>query len=177
LRILPTPLAGLKVIEIDFHRDDRGGFGRSFCKAEFATAGLTFDVVQANLSQNAAAGTLRGMHYQAAPYADAKLVRCVRGRIFDVAVDLRPGSPSQTRWFGIELAPEAPQMLFIPAGFAHGFVSLEPDSDVAYFMGGPFVAEAARGVRWNDPAFGVAWPMAPRHMSPRDAAYPDYVGE
>src|SRR5882757_851823 len=130
MRFVPTPLAGLFVVQIELRLDERGAFGRSFCTSEFAAAGIAFEVAQANISLNHAAGTLRGLHHQAEPHAEAKLVRCGRGRIFDVAVDLRPGSDTRKRWFGTELSPDAPEMLFIPAGFAHGFVTLEPHSEV-----------------------------------------------
>lgn len=174
MQFVPTPLSGLYVAAIELHQDARGSFGRAFCQSEFAAAGLSFEIVQANVSLTAEPATLRGLHYQADPYGEPKLVRCTRGRIFDVAVDLRSASPTHRRWFGIELSPDDPRMLFIPEGFAHGFVTLEPRSEVSYLMGARYVPEAARGVRWNDPAFGIEWPVVPRHMSARDAGYSDY---
>jgi dTDP-4-dehydrorhamnose 3,5-epimerase len=176
MRFVTTPLHGLLVVEVEVGLDARGGFGRCFCKNEFATAGVTFDVAQASISSNLLAGTLRGMHYQADPHGEAKLVRCTRGRLFDVAVDLRPNSPTRTRWFGLELSAATPRLLYIPPGFAHGFVTREPDCEVSYLMDSEYFADAARGVRWNDPAFGIAWPTGPREMSEKDASYPDYLG-
>jgi dTDP-4-dehydrorhamnose 3,5-epimerase len=176
MRLDPTPLPDLLVVTLEPIADERGWFARSFCEAAFRARGIDFRIVQANVSVNAAAGTLRGLHYQADPHGEPKLVRCSRGRIWDVAVDLRPGSPTRCRWFGLELGPERPEMLYIPAGFAHGFVTLEPDSEVTYQMGAPYVPEAARGVRWDDPAFAIAWPRLPAAISARDGLYPNYTG-
>lgn len=175
MRFRSTPLAGLFVVELDMVRDERGWFARSFCAAEFAARGITFEIAQSNVSLNTAAGTLRGLHYQAAPYGEPKLVRCTRGRIWDVALDLRRGSPTRCHWFGLELAPDRPEMMFIPDGFAHGFVTLAADSEVFYQMGSPYSPGAARGVRWNDQAFAIAWPVAPTVISMRDASYSDYI--
>ena len=175
MRFIPTPLAGVVTVEMEAAEDDRGFFARSFCAEEFARAGIALKPQQANISHNADALTLRGMHYQAAPHGEPKLVQCVRGRIYDVAVDLRPASSTYRQWFGLELAPDLKRMLFVPEGCAHGFLTLEADSDVLYLMGQPFVPEAARGVRWNDPAFGIAWPAAPQRISSRDAACPDFT--
>ncbi len=174
MRFIPTPLAGVVTVEMEAAEDERGFFARSFCAEEFARAGIRLQPQQANISHNSEALTLRGMHYQAAPHGEPKLVQCVRGRIFDVAVDLRPASPSYRQWFGLELAPALKRMLFVPEGCAHGFLTLAADTDVLYLMGRPFVPEAARGLRWNDPAFGIAWPAAPNRISSRDAAYPDF---
>jgi len=174
MRFIPSPLTGVVTIELDAVEDERGFFARTFCIDDFARAGIALMPKQANISHNADALTLRGMHYQAPPYGEPKLVQCVRGRIFDVAVDLRPESPSFRQWFGVELAPAMRRMLFVPAGCAHGFLTLEPDSDVFYLMGQTFTPDAARGVRWNDPAFGIVWPTTPRCISSRDAAYPDF---
>jgi dTDP-4-dehydrorhamnose 3,5-epimerase len=176
MRFTPTAIAGVALIEFDAAEDERGFFARTFCEQEFARAGLAMQVRQINVSHNRDAFTLRGLHYQAAPHAESKIVHCVRGRIFDVAADLRPGSATLRRWVGIELAPELRRALFIPEGCAHGFLTLEPASDIVYAMGHPFVAEAGRGVRWNDPALGIAWPAAPRVISERDAGYPDLAG-
>src|SRR5271156_1222045 len=132
MRFQPTPLAGLFVVELDMMRDERGWFARCFCATEFAARGIAFEVVQSNISFNAEAGTLRGLHYQRVPYGEPKLVRCSRGRVWDVAVDLRPRSPTRCHWFGLELAPNRPEMMFIPDGFAHGFVTLEADTEVLY---------------------------------------------
>jgi dTDP-4-dehydrorhamnose 3,5-epimerase len=174
MRFTATPLAGVVTISLDAAEDERGFFARTFCDDEFSRAGIAMRPRQMNVSHNAQAFTLRGLHYQAAPNGEAKLVQCARGRIFDVAVDLRRGSPTYRGWFGIELAPDLQRMMFIPEGCAHGFLTLQQDSDVFYLMGSAHVPEAARGVRWNDPAFGIVWPAPPRVISRRDETYPDF---
>lgn len=171
-----TPIAGVWVVDLDRREDPRGWFARSWCVDEFASLGVVFRPVQANLSFNKTRGTLRGMHYQAAPHAESKLVRCSRGAFWDVALDLRPESPSYKTWFGIELSALNGRGLFIPEGCAHGFQTLEDDSEVSYLMGAKYQPDAARGLRWNDPAFGIEWPLATEPLlSPRDASYPDFV--
>jgi dTDP-4-dehydrorhamnose 3,5-epimerase len=174
MRFTQTSMAGVLVIELDAQQDERGSFARTFCEQEFVRAGLDFRPKQINLSQNPRALTLRGMHYQAAPHGEPKLVQCVRGRVFDVAVDLRSQSPSHRQWFGLELAPGLHRMLLIPEGCAHGFITLQDDSDVLYLMGQPYEASAQRGVRWNDAAFAIGWPASPRVIAPRDETFPDY---
>lgn len=176
MRFIQTPLAGVWVIELDRLGDERGWFARGFDAEEFRAHGLNPEVVQCNTSFNARRGTLRGMHYQADPHGESKLVRCVRGAIFDVALDLRAGSPTRLAWHGVELSAENRRALYIPAGLAHGFQSLSEDSELLYLMGNPYVAEAARGVRWDDPAFGIDWPDpgVERTISERDATYPDF---
>jgi dTDP-4-dehydrorhamnose 3,5-epimerase len=174
MQIRPTGLAGLCIVEVEKREDDRGYFARTFCAEEFAAAGLPTSFQQCNTSFNRHRGTLRGMHYQDDPFPEAKLVRCTRGAIFDVAVDLRPNSPTRCRWFGITLNAEDATMLFIPPGFAHGFQTLEDASEVFYQMGESYRAGLARGVRWDDPAFAIEWPIASPALSPRDAAYPDF---
>lgn len=171
-----TPLPGAWVIELDLLGDERGWFARTFDAEEFRARGLNASVVQSNASFNKHSGTLRGMHYQAEPHGESKLVRCVRGAIFDVAVDLRPGSPAHVRWHGIELSAENRLAFYIPAGLAHGFQTLTDDCEVLYEMGNPYVPEAARGVRWDDRAFAIDWPQPPRErvISERDRAYPDF---
>ncbi len=170
-----TDIPGVVVIETEPIADARGDFARSYCPDEFENAGLgDFTPVQMNISRNTAQGTLRGMHYQAEPSPDPKVVRCTRGRVFDVAVDLRSGSETFRKWTGIELSAESQTGLFVPAGCAHGFITLEDDSDVFYLMGAPYAPDLARGVRWNDPAFGIEWPVQPSTMAPRDAEYPDF---
>jgi dTDP-4-dehydrorhamnose 3,5-epimerase len=173
MRVTDTPLPGVRVIEIAAHEDARGSFARVFC--EDAYSSLAFRPKQINLSQNPHAFTLRGMHYQEAPHGETKVVQCVRGRIFDVAIDLRPDSPTYRTWFGLELSPAQHRLLFIPEGCAHGFITLDDDSDVLYLMGQSHHPAAQRGVRWNDPAFAVEWPAEPRVISPRDQAFPDYL--
>ena len=174
MRFSPTAVDGVMLIDLDVTEDARGWFARSFCEEEFARAGISLHARQMNFSHNRDAFTLRGLHYQAAPHAEAKIVHCVRGKVYDVALDLRPASSTYMRWAAAELSPQARRMFFIPEGCAHGFLTLAPDSDIIYVMGTAFVAEAARGVRWNDPAFGIDWPAAPRVISERDAGYADY---
>ena len=174
MRFAAAEIAGVVVVDIEPHADERGAFARLHCPEEFAAAGHPFVPVQTSLSRNPHAGTLRGLHYQPAPHGEVKLVRCVRGRIFDVAVDLRPDSPTHRRWTARELTAQACRALLIPEGVAHGFLTLEADSDVLYQISPAYRPGHEAGVRWDDPAFGVAWPAAPQLISPRDAAYPDY---
>jgi dTDP-4-dehydrorhamnose 3,5-epimerase len=171
-----TPLPGVWVVADERRGDERGWFARTFDLDEFRARGMELDPVQANASSNARAGTLRGMHFQTAPHEEPKLVRCTRGAVWDVAVDLRPGSPSFRSWFGAELSADNGRMLFIPGGLAHGFQTLSDDSELAYLMGARYVPEAADGVRWDDPAFGIEWPDAPdgRIITDRDASWPDF---
>jgi dTDP-4-dehydrorhamnose 3,5-epimerase len=171
-----TPISGAYLIEPEPSADERGLFARTFCAEEFAGRGLDARVSQCNTSANRRAGTLRGLHYQADPHGEAKLVRCTRGAIFDVAVDLRSSSGTYLRWAAAELTADNRQAFFIPAGCAHGFQTLADDSEVLYQMSTPYVPGSGRGVRWNDPAFGIAWPGPPpagRTMSERDRGYPD----
>lgn len=176
MRFEPTAVAGVLRVEAEPHTDDRGAFARLHCPDEFAAAGAPFAPAQTSLSRNPRAGTLRGMHYQPAPHAEAKLVRVTRGRVFDVAVDLRPDSPTHGRWTAAELSADNMTGLFIPEGVAHGFLTLEPDSDVLYQIAPKFSPGHEAGVRWDDPAFAIDWPAAPTLISPRDASYPDYRG-
>ena len=173
----PLPIDGAYLVEPERIADERGFFARTFCAREFEALGLDARVAQSNTSYNERAGTLRGMHYQADPHGEAKLVRCTRGAIFDVAVDLRERSPTHRRWFGAQLSADNGHGLFIPAGCAHGFQTLQDASEVLYLMSTPYVQGSGRGVRWDDPAFGIDWPQAPaggRTISQRDATYPDY---
>jgi len=175
VRFVPTALGDACVVELDRLEDERGFFARTFCREEFAAHGLQADFVQCNVSFNAKRATLRGMHYQAPPYGEAKLVRCTHGAIFDVIVDIRPDSPTRGQWFGVELSADNHRMLYVPEGCAHGFQTLEDGSEVFYQMSQQFRPGAARGVRWNDPAFGIAWPLTDPVVSARDAAYPDFT--
>jgi len=177
MRFSPTDIPGVLIVDIEPHEDDRGAFARLQCPQEFAAAGQPFAPVQTSLSRNPMVGTLRGMHYQPAPHGETKLVRAVRGRMFDVAVDLRAGSPGRGKWFGLELSAENARGLFIPEGVAHGFLTLEPDTDVLYQITPAFQAGHEAGVRWDDPAFAINWPQAPALISQRDATYPDHQGE
>lgn len=174
MRFTSTQIAGVVRVEAEPHRDDRGLFARLHCPDAFAAAGIPFEPAQTSLSRNPHRHTLRGMHYQPAPYAETKLVRVTRGRVFDVAVDLRPESPTYRGWTGAELSAENLMGLFIPQGVAHGFLTLEPDTDVLYQIAPAFQPGRGAGVRWDDPAFAIAWPAAPALMSPADAAYPAY---
>jgi len=171
-----TPVNGAMLIEIEPHHDDRGFFARTFCEAEFAAHGLADRYPQCNVSYNHLRFTLRGLHYAAAPVREEKLVRCTRGSIYDVVLDLRAASPSCFQWYGVELTEDNHRMLFIPAGVAHGFLTLEPHTEVFYQMGASYVAGAARTVRWNDPRFGIEWPHEPTLMSERDRTVPDFAG-
>jgi dTDP-4-dehydrorhamnose 3,5-epimerase len=167
-----TPLEGLLLVKPEKKHDERGYFSRLWCDHEFPAAGVPFVPRQISASYNQAAGTLRGMHWQAAPHAEAKLVRATRGAIFDVAVDLRVNSSNQFKWFSAILDAENQFALFIPQGFAHGFITLAEASEVLYLIDTPFQAEASRGARYDDPAFGVQWPRAPAVISARDLSFP-----
>lgn len=169
-------LKGAFVIGLDRKADLRGFFARTFCVQEFEAHGLSPRVVQCNMSYNRHRGTLRGMHWQAPPSAEAKLVRAVRGSVLDVIVDLRPGSPTYLQHVAVELTASNGQMLYIPEGFAHGFQTLEDETEVFYQMSEFHAPEQARGARWNDPAFGIAWPLPDPIMSDRDRTWPDYSG-
>jgi dTDP-4-dehydrorhamnose 3,5-epimerase len=175
LKLRGTPLPGAFVVEVEPREDARGLFARTFDGEAFAEAGIPFEPVQASTSYNPRRGTLRGLHFQAAPHEEAKLVRCTRGAVFDAIVDLRAGSEACCSWFGLELSADNRLALYVPKGFAHGFQSLEDDSEVLYMMDAPYAPDAARGVRWDDPAFGIEWPAAEELLiSERDAAYPDF---
>jgi dTDP-4-dehydrorhamnose 3,5-epimerase len=170
-----TKLPGSFIIEVQRLEDDRGFFGRSFCRHEFAGRGLNPEVAQCNISFNRDSGTLRGMHYQASPHAETKVVRCTRGSIYDVIVDLRRESPTFRQWIAPELTENNGWMLYIPEGFAHGFQTLVDNTEIFYQMSEFYHPESARGVRWNDPAFGIQWPAGDRFiLSDRDRNWPDY---
>jgi dTDP-4-dehydrorhamnose 3,5-epimerase len=166
-----TPLAGAFLIALDPHEDERGSFARSFCRREFEAHGLSPVVSQCNISRNRKKGTLRGMHFQAAPHEEAKLVRCTRGAIWDVIVDLRAGSPTRWRWHAAELNAENRLAFYVPEGFAHGFQTLADDTEVLYQMSEFYHPELARGLRWDDPKLGIRWPLADAIVSERDRGY------
>jgi dTDP-4-dehydrorhamnose 3,5-epimerase len=174
VKYLETPIPGAWVIEPELLGDERGWFTRTFDAAEFEARGMNPQVVQCNASFNACRDTLRGMHFQAEPHGESKLVRCVRGAIFDVALDLRADSPTYCKWHAVELSAENGLAFYMPAGLAHGFQTLREDCEVHYQMGYHYVPQAAQGVRWDDPAFAIAWPQpaAERVVSERDASYP-----
>ncbi|HTV97857.1 MAG TPA: dTDP-4-dehydrorhamnose 3,5-epimerase family protein [Steroidobacteraceae bacterium] len=166
------PLAGAYRIDLTRVEDERGFFARSFCAEEFAARGLAAAMPQSSVSFNARRATLRGMHYRAEPHAEDKLVRCTAGAVYDVVVDLRPGSATHRRWFATELTAENRRSLYVPKGCAHGFITLADATEVLYMISVPHVAGFDRGVRWNDPLLGIAWPLEPAVIAARDAAYP-----
>jgi len=170
-----TPLPGTCVIEIEPREDERGFFARAWCAREFAEHGLETVVAQCNYSYNRRRGTLRGMHYQAAPHQEAKVVRCVRGAVYLVALDLRPASPTFTQHAAVELSAENRIALYVPKGCALGFQTLRDDTEIFYQMSEFYVPESGRGVRWDDPAFDIPWPIADPIMLARDRSYPDFV--
>jgi len=172
VRFTPTPLAGAFVVSAERMADERGHFARLYCRDEFARHGLDPALAQSSVSWNRDSGTLRGMHYQAAPHAEAKLVRCTRGALFDVIVDLRPESGTRGSWFGMELAAGGDDMLYVPEGFAHGFLTLAADTEVHYQISVPYHPAASRGFRWDDPEVGISWPAQPAVISARDRELP-----
>ena len=175
MRFTPTPIPGAVLIDLEPHADERGFFARSLCVDEFREHGLDGRMVQQSLSWNPRRGTLRGLHFQAEPHAEDKLVRVTRGAIFDVIVDLRADSATRGHWFGVELSADNRRQIYIPRGLAHGFQTTEDDTEVFYQMSQSYAPEFAAGVRWNDPAFGIEWPLAPSTMSDRDRSYPDFT--
>jgi dTDP-4-dehydrorhamnose 3,5-epimerase len=174
MRFEPLAIGGAALVGIEPQRDARGFFARTFCIEEFAAAGLPTQAVQASVSYNEHAGTVRGMHFQWPPSQEGKLVRCVRGRLYDVLLDLRPQSPAYLQHVAVTLDEDNRDAVFIPAGIAHGFQTLLPRTEVWYQMTDSFAPALAAGVRWNDPSFAIAWPMPPGVISDRDANYPDF---
>jgi dTDP-4-dehydrorhamnose 3,5-epimerase len=172
-----TGVEGVWLVEPERFEDERGFFARTWDLDEFSIQGLNPRLVQCSISFNRRSGTLRGLHYQAAPHEEGKLVRCTSGAIFDVALDLRPESPTFKAWFGAPISDENRLALYIPEGCAHGFLTLEDSTEVHYQITQFYVPEAARGVRWDDPAFGIAWPGEVHVISDRDRTYPDFGGE
>jgi dTDP-4-dehydrorhamnose 3,5-epimerase len=170
----PAPLAGAHLVEMEKRGDHRGFFARFFCEDEFRNAGLVSHFVQGNNALSGRKGTLRGMHYQLADAAEVKLVRCVRGAIWDVILDLRPASQTFGKWFGAELNQDNRLMMYVPKGFAHGLMTLREDSEILYLVSNAYLPEAERGIRWNDPRFKMEWPMAPADISAKDSAWPDF---
>lgn len=174
MRFEKLDLPGAFRIDINRLEDERGFFARAFCTAEFASVGLPTHFPQSNMSFNFREGTVRGMHYQLEPRAEPKVVRCTRGAIFDAIIDLRPESPTYCRWTGLELTAENRSAIYVPPGFAHGYQTLADDTEVTYLVGEVYTPELARGVRWNDPAFGFSWPIPVAVINERDANYPDF---
>ena len=174
MRFTETPLKGAWTIDLEPRGDERGFFARTFCQNEFDAHGLKRDLAQANLSYNPKRATLRGMHYQIPPHAEVKIVRCTRGAIYDVIIDLRADSATRFQWFGVELSADNRTALYVPEGFAHGYQSLTEESEVFYLVTEFYAPGSERGIRWNDPRFAIRWPLPDPVLSPKDAAHPDY---
>lgn len=176
MRMMETRIHGVYVIDVEPRSDERGFFARCWDVDQLRAAGLDTDLHLSAITFNPHKGTLRGMHFQEAPFAETKFVRVTRGAIFDVAVDLRKDSPTYLQWYGEVLSADNRQQLYIPKGCAHGYLTLEPDSELTYFLSAPFSPDHARGVRYNDPRFDIDWPGEVKMISQRDANYPDYAG-
>lgn len=174
VKFTPGQVSGCFIVDLERRSDERGYFARAWCEREFAAQGLATRIAQANVGVSTCAGTLRGMHYQDAPHAEAKLVRCPRGAVFDVAVDLRPESPTFRLWQGCELSAANGRMLYVPEGCAHGYLTLTDDTELMYFTTEPYAPDAARGVRHDDPAFSITWPRPVTTISSQDAGWPDF---
>jgi dTDP-4-dehydrorhamnose 3,5-epimerase len=174
MKLINLPLSGAFLIELQLISDERGFFARTWCSEEFERMGLNPKLVQCSISWNARRGTLRGLHYQTEPHAEAKLIRCCSGAIYDVIVDLRPASPTYGKWIAAELNSQNRQMLYAPEGFAHGFQTLIDDTEISYQVSASYQPDFARGVRWNDPAFGIEWPISHPILSARDRAFADH---
>ena len=169
-----TPLADAKIIELEKRGDNRGFFARVFCEREFGAAGLETRYVNINNSLSALKGTLRGMHFQLGANAEVKVIRCIRGSLWDAIIDLRPDSPTFGKWFGETLTADNRLMMYVPRGFAHAILTLEPDTEALYLNSAFYAPEAERGIRWNDPRFSIKWPVAPAEISSKDGAWPDF---
>lgn len=176
MKFTPTPVNGVFVIELEKREDSRGYFARAWCEKEFAANGLP-KFVQTNMSMCREKGTIRGLHYQAAPHGEAKYMRCIRGAIYDVAVDVRPESPTYMKWFGIELTAENRKALVVPEGLAHAYQALTEDCEVIYSASAFYAPGFERGIRWNDPAFNITWPIQDAIVSEKDAKWPDFKAE
>ena len=174
MRFTPAPLDGAWLIEEERRGDSRGWFARSFCAEEFAAFGLETSFPQISHSSSVSRSTLRGMHYQTEPHAEVKVVCCIRGALHDVIVDIRPSSPTFRRWHSVELAAGDGKWLYVPRGFAHGFITLRDDTEAFYLVSTPYAPQAERGFRFDEPAFGIVWPSAPEILSPKDAAWPAF---
>ena len=172
MRFHSTKLSGVWLVEPERHVDERGFFARTWCMREFGEQGLETQFVQCNLSFNTSRGTLRGMHWQTVPHEEVKLVRCTRGAVYDVVVDVRPGSPTQWAWLAFELTEQNQRTVYIPPGIAHGFLTLVDNTELHYQMSQFYEPTAARGVRWNDPKLAIDWPFAVNVISPRDEVFP-----
>ena len=177
MKFVETPLTGAYAVELEKRGDDRGFFARAFCEREYTAHGLVDRFVQINNSLSTQAGTLRGMHYQLTPDAEVKVVRCLRGALWDCIADLRPDSPTYRRWFGVELTAENRRSLYVPRGFAHAVLTLEDDTEALYLVSTSYAPQSERGLRWDDPWIGVEWPIQPTEISDKDAGWPDYDPE
>lgn len=175
MRFEPLSIVGAFLVHLDLLQDERGFFARTFDSQTFAAVGLDYRVVQCNTSFNRRKRTLRGLHYQLHPHAEGKLIRCTRGALFDVGIDLRADSPSFLTVVSTELRVDAPRLIFLPGGVAHGFLTLEDETEVAYQMSEAYHPASARGIRWNDPSFDIPWPVAPDVISERDRLFPDFA--
>lgn len=173
MKFLQTKIQGVYEIVLEPRQDERGFFARTYCKDEFAAQGLNIDFVQENSSLSHARGTLRGMHYQLAPYAEDKFISCASGELFDVALDMRPDSPTYLNWQGFHLSAANRNKVFIPKGVAHGFQTLMDDTEIRYLVSNPYYPKAERGVRWNDPVVGIQWPLEPTVLSDKDKSWSD----
>lgn len=174
MRFVELPLAGAYVLEVEPIEDARGFNARAFCEHEFAAHGLRFPMVQTNVISNRSAGTLRGFHWQTPPHLESKLFRCTRGSVYDVVIDMRPDSPTFEQWAGVELTAESRRQLYVPESFAQAFVTLEDDTEMTYQTSEFHTPRAERGIRWDDPHFGIDWPTEVRVLSDKDASWPDY---
>jgi dTDP-4-dehydrorhamnose 3,5-epimerase len=175
VRFETTPLPGAWLVELDPVRDERGFFARAWCRSEFEAHGLEGRLVQANVSYNRVAGTLRGLHYQTAPHEETKLIRCTRGALYSVIVDVRSGSPTRGKWFGVELTAENRRAIYVPRGFAHGYLALTDHAEAFYQVSEYYAPSSERGIRYDDPAIGIHWPGEVRVVSLKDRSWPDFV--
>lgn len=175
MKFTPLPLPGAFLIDLEKRGDDRGFFARLFCVDEFKAHGLESKVIQTNNSFSVEKGTLRGLHYQLPPKEETKIVRCLSGSLYDVVLDLRKESPTFGQWYGAELSAKNRNMMYVPRGFAHGFITLEPDTEILYMVSEFYSKELERGIRWDDPAFKIAWPETPKVISERDLSHPNYL--
>jgi len=176
MKFTETKLKGAFIVEIEKLTDDRGFFARAWCRKEFEAHGLTSAVVQANVSFNRKRGTLRGMHYQIAPFQESKLIRCTRGAIYDVIIDLRPESPTYRQWIGVELTADNYTLFFVPEDFSHGFITLMDDTEITYQVSQFYTPGSEKGIRFNDPTFNIQWPLEVSVISDKDSNWPDFVG-
>jgi dTDP-4-dehydrorhamnose 3,5-epimerase len=175
MKFTPTDIQDVFIVELEKREDDRGFFARGFCQREFEEHGMIPQVVQANISYNKYKGTLRGMHYQVSPCEETKFLRCTKGSVYDVIIDMRPESKTYKKWIGVELTDQNYKMLYVPRNFAHGFQTLEDETEVMYLVSEFYAPQTERGVRYNDPSFNIQWPLAVAQISDKDAGWPDFT--